>query len=81
MVVPLYAINSHGYGPRFTQFDLRLTKSIQVGVGRLDTSLDLYNALNSNSVQSQVDRYGPRWLRPNVFMDGRLLQLTAQLFF
>jgi hypothetical protein len=81
VVVPLYPINSNGYGERFTQLDLRVTRSVDVGVGRLDASLDLYNALNSNSIQSQIDRYGARWQRPNVILNGRLLQLTAQLFF
>ena len=59
--IPLYAPNSI-YGDRFNQLDLALNKRWDLGVTRLTTSLDLYNALNSASVQQVVSAYGDRTL-------------------
>ena len=78
--VTLYAPNSV-YGDRFSQLDMAVSKSFNTGVGRLRAALDVYNALNSNSVQSVITAYSTRWLRPSGFLNGRLARLTASINF
>jgi len=80
-IVNLYAPNSV-YGDRFKQLDVAVNKSFNIGWGRLRTALDVYNVLNSNSVQNVVTAYGTsRWLRPVGFLDARLARVTASLQF
>ncbi len=80
-IVNLYAPNSV-YGDRFKQLDVAVNKSFNIGWGRLRTALDVYNVLNSNSVQNVVTAYGTsRWLRPIGFLDARLARVTASLQF
>ena len=82
------AVNLHTpnqiYGDRFNQLDLSINKSLNVGWGRLRLAFDLYNALNSNSIQNVTTAYTPtgnRWLRPTTFLDPRLARVTAALQF
>ncbi len=48
---------------------------------RLDTSIDLYNAMNSNSVQSIENTIGIAFGRPITVLDARVLQVYANLRF
>ena len=75
---------------RRVQLDLRLSKVLKLGPkARLRANLDLYNALNSNTVLAVNSRYGPTWQQPaatlNVEVDsilpGRLLHVGGQLSF
>ena len=38
------------FGDRLYQFDLRFTKIVEVGKGRVDLNVDLYNAFNSDAI-------------------------------
>ena len=77
----LFAPNQE-FGDRFTQLDIAVNKTFNIGWGRLTTSLDLYNALNSSSVQSVITAYSAaRWLRPAQFLDARLIRVTANIAF
>ena len=38
------------YGDRLNQIDLRFTKIVNVGRGRVDLNVDFYNAFNSDAV-------------------------------
>lgn len=78
--VNLYAPNSV-YGTRFSQLDVAVSKSFDIGWGRLRTALDVYNVLNSNSIQGVVTAYSSRWLRPVTFLDARLARVTASISF
>lgn len=78
--VNLFASNSV-FGDRFSQLDVAVSRSLNLGFGRLRVALDAYNALNSNSVQSVISAYSARWLRPVNFLNGRLLRLTASVNF
>jgi hypothetical protein len=72
------------YGPRFNQLDLAVNKTLNIGWGKLRLAFDLYNALNSNSVQNVTTAYsltGNRWLRPTTFLDPRLARVTAAIQF
>ena len=44
-------------------------------------SIDLYNALNANSILSLNTRYGSAWLRPIQILDGRIVKFGGQLTF
>jgi hypothetical protein len=78
--VNLYAPNSV-FGDRFSQLDVAVSKSFDIGWGRLRAALDVYNALNSNSLQSVISAYSTRWLRPVGFLDARLARITASINF
>jgi hypothetical protein len=73
------------FGERFSQLDISVNKTFNIGWGRLRTSLDIYNALNSNSIQNVLTAYTPtgprRWLRPTGFLDPRLLRVTGSIQF
>jgi Carboxypeptidase regulatory-like domain len=81
--VYLYAPNSV-FGDRFNQLDLAVNKSFTVPFGRVRLALDLYNVLNSNSIQQVNTAYAltnNRWLRPTGFLDPRLARVTAGFSF
>ncbi|MGC4084359.1 MAG: hypothetical protein QM736_20165 [Vicinamibacterales bacterium] len=72
------------YGPRFNQLDLAVNKTLDIGWGKLRLAFDLYNALNSNSIQNVTTVYsltGNRWQRPTTFLDPRLARVTAAIQF
>ena len=69
------------FGKRFNQLDLAVSKNVNVGWGRLRLAFDVYNALNSNSIQNSVSSYSAIWLRPTTFLDPRLARVTAALQF
>ena len=48
---------------------------------RLQANLDVYNALNSNAVQTDNTAYGANWLQPVLILDPRLFQISATLTF
>lgn len=69
------------FGARFNQLDLAVNKNFDIGWGKLRLAFDLYNALNSNSIQNVTTTYGTRWLRPTTFLDPRLARVTAGISF
>jgi len=74
------------FGARFNQLDLAVNKMVPVGWGRIRLAFDVYNALNSNSIQNVTTAYSTaananRWLRPTTFLDPRLARVTASLQF
>jgi hypothetical protein len=77
------------YGDRMNQVDLRLTKTFQYGRSRLQGMVDLYNALNDNTVLVQSNVYGATagpntgtaWLVPQAIMPGRVVKFGMQLNF
>lgn len=78
--VPLYVPKSL-FGDRFSQLDVALNKTFDLGVARLVGRLDLYNALNSSSIQEVVSAYGARWQTPTQFIPARLMRVTGTLQF
>ena len=74
------------FGPRFTQLDVSINRTTDIGWGKLRLAFDLYNATNSNSVQNVTTAYtttasANRWLRPTTFLDPRLARVTASIQF
>ena len=80
VLLPIHELSTVFTG-RLTQLDLRLTKTFNVSGMRIDTNLDLYNALNGNSVQAVVNRAGSRFRTPTSILAARLLQLTTRVNF
>ena len=76
----LYAPNSV-FGDRFSQLDVAVRKSFNIGWGKFQTALDVYNVLNSNSIQTLITAYGSRWLRPGGFLDARVARITTSVQF
>jgi hypothetical protein len=68
---------------RYTQIDLRVGKSVQVGTSRVAVNLDIFNALNADSVLSVNNTFGGArpWLSPQSIMQGRLLKVSGQFDF
>jgi hypothetical protein len=66
---------------RPTQLDVRLTKNLRLGRTRLQGNFDVYNVFNGNTVGIVNTRYGPAWLQPLVFQDGRLFKFSGVLNF
>ena len=60
------------YGDRLNQIDLRFTKIVNVGNGRIDFNVDLYNAFNSDAViaRDRRDRSGVARCRSPSFSRG-----------
>ncbi|HEX7798275.1 MAG TPA: carboxypeptidase regulatory-like domain-containing protein [Vicinamibacterales bacterium] len=86
-------VNNSLFGDRFQQLDFSVNKSFNLGWGRLRAALDLYNALNGNSIQNLQSAYGfdgtkapgdisfNKWLKPTQFIDPRLVRVTASIDF
>ncbi len=66
------------YGDRLNQIDLRFTKIVNVGRGRLDLNVDLYNAFNSDAVIAEIGAFGPAWRRPLTVIQPRFVKFGAR---
>ena len=66
------------YGDRLNQIDLRLTKIVNVGRGRVDLNVDFYNAFNSDAVVAENFTFGPAWRRPLTVIQPRFVKFAAR---
>ncbi len=66
------------YGDRLNQVDLRFTKLVNVGFGRVDLNVDLYNAFNSDAILTQQNAYGTAWTRPLTVIQPRFVKFSAR---
>ena len=72
------------YGERMNQFDIRVAKIFTVNRVRVQGSMDLYNAFNSNAVLQLNNTYGTNgasWLVPQAILNGRLVKFDIQVSF
>jgi hypothetical protein len=69
------------YEKRQTQLDLRFTKSLTAGRGRVRGWVDLYNITNANTILGVNGQYGTSFLAPTVILGGRLLKFGTQIEF
>ena len=58
-----------------------MSKNLKVNRFQVQLNLDVYNALNANSIQADNNRYGPGWRRPLEILDPRLFQIGGQISF
>jgi hypothetical protein len=68
------------YGDRLNQLDLRLAKLLTWGRRRTSVNLDIYNALNSNAVQTESNVYST-WRRPQSILVARFAKFSVQFDF
>ena len=78
--VPLISPQTQ-YERRRTQFDVRVSRIIQVGKTRVQANLDIYNALNASSVLDVNNTFGAQWRQPSRILDPRMVQLSARVEF
>ena len=68
------------YLDRRNQLDLRIGKVFRVRGNRAAVNLDLYNAINSNTVIAANESFD-RWLAPTSILSGRLAKVSFNLNF
>ena len=66
------------YGDRLNQVDLRLTKIVNIGRGRVDLNVDFYNAFNSDAVTLELGSLGPAWRLPLTVIQPRFVKFSAR---
>jgi hypothetical protein len=69
------------FDPRINQLDLRLSKTVRIGGGRVQANFDLYNAFNRSTALVINNTYGSDWLKPTQIMDGRLAKFGVEVTF
>jgi hypothetical protein len=72
------------YNPRLAQLDLRFAKIFRLGGTRIRGMVDLYNALNNNTVLDVNNTYGATgaaWLVPTQISLARFVKIGAQIDF
>jgi hypothetical protein len=66
------------YGDRLNQFDIRLTKIVNIGQSRLDLNVDFYNAFNSDAVITELGTFGPAWRLPLTVIQPRFVKFAMR---
>ena len=67
------------YGDRLNQIDLRLTKIVNVGHGRVDLNVDFYNAFNSDAVTLENGAFSAAaWRLPLTVIQPRFVKFAAR---
>ena len=71
-------------GPRVNQLDFRVGKVLRFGGQRATVSLDLFNALNADTVLTYNQAFiaaAAQWLVPNTVLTARTAKITVQYRF
>jgi hypothetical protein len=66
------------YGDRLNQIDLRFSKLVNLGGGRVDLNVDLYNAFNSDAILTQQNTYGATWTNPLSIIQPRFVKFSVR---
>ena len=69
------------YLERLNQVDVRIGRLFDLGFIRLDGQFDIFNALNSNSIRSQNERFGPSLDNVNSILPSRVFRFSVQANF
>jgi hypothetical protein len=69
------------YGDRINQIDVRFSKLLLYGRTRTRVSLDLFNALNANTIDNYQQAFGASWLNPTSILAARIAKISAQIDF
>lgn len=77
-VVHLVPPGTH-YGERVNQLDLRFSKNLNVGEGRLQVNAALYNVFNTDATLTWNTTFGSAWLSPTQIMQGRMFKVGATI--
>jgi hypothetical protein len=65
---------------RLNQLDIRFGKIVKYGRTRTNLSVDLFNALNNDTITAVNTAYETLW-RPNSILQGRFVKFSAQFDF
>jgi hypothetical protein len=76
-LVPLVAPGTR-YLERWNQLDISGRRDFRMGRYTLTPQIDVYNALNGASIQTENTTFGPDLGKPATILNGRLLRLVAQ---
>jgi carboxypeptidase family protein len=76
--IQLLPLNSM-YEPRFSETDIRFTKTLRIQKLRAQGQFDVYNLFNSSAVLGVNSTYGTTWLRPSSILGARMLKFGMQL--
>ncbi len=66
------------YGDRLNQVDLRFSKLLNTGGGRLDLNVDVYNAFNTDAILTQQNNYGATWTSPLSVIQPRFVKFSVR---
>jgi hypothetical protein len=66
------------YGDRLNQIDFKFSKLLNLGQGRLDLNVELYNAFNSDAILTQQNAYGATWQNALTVIQPRLSISNSQ---
>ncbi len=69
------------FDKRLNQVDVRLTKNVKIGKGKLAGTFDIYNVGNSRVPQGIVNTYGAAYQRITSTLGGRLFKFGATVDF
>jgi hypothetical protein len=83
--VPLVAPGTE-YADRVNQLDVSVSKSVKVGITRIQPQIDFFNVLNRSSVLSvrslnfpTSNTPSPSYLQPSSVLQGRILRVVMQV--
>jgi hypothetical protein len=80
MIVPFQGtVAATLFDQRLNETDLRFSKALHIGRGRLQGMLDLYNIFNSRVPQAIATTYGATFMTPSSLLGGRLWKFGAQV--
>ena len=71
----------HEWGDRLNQIDLRFTKVLNIGTGRIDLNVDFFNAFNSDAVIAELGTFGPVWRLPLTVIQPRFVKFGVRYDF
>jgi hypothetical protein len=69
------------YGERLNQLDLRVGKVLRFANYRASINLDVYNAINADTVREVNNTFGPSWQRPTSILLARFAKISATFDF
>ncbi|HWW84110.1 MAG TPA: carboxypeptidase regulatory-like domain-containing protein [Vicinamibacterales bacterium] len=67
------------YEPRYSQFDVRVSRRFKFGQLTLEPRADVYNLFNSVTALGSIGGYGSAWLRPTDVLGARLAKFGVQV--
>jgi hypothetical protein len=79
-IIPVQGtVSATQFDQRLNQTDVRLSKAVRLGRGRVQGVLDVYNVFNSRAPQGIATTFGPAFMRPSSLLGGRLWKFGAQV--
>jgi hypothetical protein len=69
------------YYPRLNQLDLKFAKAVRYRSMRIEPQLGIFNALNSATILSQNNNFGPSLNQVQQVLDGRVVRVGVQIDF